>query len=591
MALLLYLAARAGRVVPAEELLAEVWKGVVVTPSSLYQSIALLRHALGDDSDEPRYVANIPRKGYRLIAAVKQDAGRVAPAASTDASSANVESNRSGTFWRIVAASVLVLAGIAWLLAPESIRNRVIGSSPPARSVAVLPFQNLGPDPTEDYLADGLTEDLLQSLGRLPGVTVTARSSVFVFRERSQDVRDIARTLGVRYVLDGSVRRVDEHIRINVQLVDAASGLDLWSESYDRPFTDVLRVQEDIARSVANSLEILLTRDASERIARRAQHDSAVFDAYLQGRAYWNERGADSLRRAQERFQWAIDRDPDHAASHVALAELHAVLPLYGVEPPDIAFPAARAAALRALEIDNGLAEARATLAVIRYQYEWDAPGAEEEFRRSLALNPSYATARQWYSEFLSYNGRSDEAETQIALASALDPLSPVIATLHGSPALWARRYEDAERGYRKAIAAHPAFALAHYSLGLAQMGQKQPEEAAASFQRASAGLGADFIAPSLAHAYVQMSRTSEARRLLDVLLASERTHYVSPYKLAVLHVALGELEPALERLAEAVRIHDDRLVLMGVDPFLDALRSDPRFKSLRQSMSKSGGG
>jgi len=582
MALLIHLIERAGHVVSADQLLDNVWKGVVVAPSSVYQTIAQLRRALGDDADAPRYIENVPRKGYRLIAPVERVASTVGRAGSgtgvdVESTASTAPRRRSWRWWQFATAAVLLFVGMAYLLAPESLRQRFFGGVP-ERSLAVLPFHNLGPDARDAYLADGLTEDLISNLGRLPGVDVTARSSVFAFRERDRDAREIGAQLGARYLLDGSMQRAGAQLRINAQLVDARTGFELWSESYDRSFDDVLRVQEDIARSVARELEVLLTRDSSQRLAQRAQARPAAFDAYLRGRALWNERSARSLPLAREQFMAAIEHDGAYAPSHVALAELYAVLPLYGVESPDLALPKARAAALRALELDDELAEARATLAVVRYQYDWDWPGAEAEFRRAIALNPSYATARQWYAEFLAYSGRYEEAKAQIALAFEFDPLSPTIFTLRGSPALWAHRYEEAEQNYRAAAAAYPAFGLAHYSLGLSLLGLKRAEDAVAAFENARRGLSSDFVAPSLAHAYAALGRVPEARALLEQVSASVGTRYVSPYKLAVLHAAVGEHEPALDLLEQALRIHDDRLVLLAVDPLLDSLRAEPRF-------------
>ncbi len=581
MALLVHLIEHAGHVVSAEQLLDHVWKGVVVAPSSVYQTIAQLRRALADDAEHPRYIENVPRKGYRLIAPVERVPSTVGHAAAGDhvesTTSAPASPRRRWHSWQIATAAVVLLVGVGYLLAPESLRQRFFAGVP-ERSVAVLPFHNLSADTGDAYLADGLTEDLISNLGRLPGVDVTARSSVFVFRQRERDARDIGRQLGTRYLLDGSVQRVGSQLRINAQLVDARTGFELWSESYDRSFDDVLRVQEDIARSVARALEVLLTRDSSERLAERAQARPEAFDAYLRGRALWNERSVSALMQAREQFVLAIERDAGHAPSHVAMAELYAVLPLYGVESPDLALPKARAAALRALELDDGLAEARATLAVVRYQYDWDWAGAEAEFRRAIALNPSYATARQWYAEFLSYSGRYEEAKAQIALAFEFDPLSPTITTLRGSPALWAHRYEEAEERYRVAATTYPAFGLAHYSLGLSLLGLKRAQDAVGAFEQARRGLSRDFVAPSLAHAFAALGRESDARALLEEVRASERERYVSPYKIAVLHAALGERDQALTRLEQAVSIHDDRLVLLAVDPLLDSLRAEPRF-------------
>lgn len=581
MALLMYLAARPGQVVSADELLTEVWEGVIVAPGSLYQSIGQLRLALGDDTDSPSYVVNIPRKGYRLIAPVRAGVAAIPDTVPPPRRSASRR-------WQVVLLALILSAGVVYLLVPEPLRQDLLGAAPPARSIAVLPFRNLSPDPQDVYLADGLTEDLIQNLGRLPGVEVIARSSAFVFRERSTDVRDIARQLGVRYVLEGSARRIDSNLRVSAQLVDASSGFQLWSESYDRPFADVLRVQEDIARAVARSLEVLLTRETSQRFARLAARDPDAFDAYLRGRLLWNERSVESLDRAGNYFQVAIERDPGFARAHIAEAELQAVLPLYGLESPDVAFPKARAAALRALELDPAAAEARATLGVVRYQYDWDWVQAEQEFRSAIALNSSYATARQWYAEYLSYAQRFEEAEAEIAFARVLDPLSPTIQTLASGPALWSRRYREAEAGYRAVLAADPDYALAHYALGLCQLGEGKADEALASFRKALRGLGPDFVYPSMAQAYAALGRSDDARELLTALLAGASSHYVSPYKIAVTYAALGEQEAAFEWLAHAVANHDDRLVLLGVDPFMDPLRGDPRFEALLREVMPS---
>ncbi|MGH8235975.1 MAG: tetratricopeptide repeat protein [Steroidobacteraceae bacterium] len=582
MALLQYLAAKPGEVVSTEELLANVWQGVIVAPSSVYQTIAVLRRWLGDDADKPRYIATVQRKGYRLIAAVEA----VEPSAAGPSRAISAAQPLRRSTWRMLAAaSVAGLLLSAYWIASESLRGRHSQTARRDLSIAVLPFESADGDPEKAYVADGLTEGVLLTLGRLPGLRVTARSSAFVFRERHEDVRTIAAALGVRYLLDGRVRQVEDQIRIGVQLVDGITGFALWSETYDRPLADTMRVQLEIARSVARVLELVLSRDVSLRLARGTSLDALAIDAYLRGRADWSERSAVSLRSAREHYARAIQRDPRFAAAHVGLAELLVLLPLYGIEPPAVAFPQARVAALRALELDPDLADARATLAVVLYQFEWNWPAAETEFRRALELNPNYSTARQWYAEFLSYLGRTRDAEAQIAVAGELDPLSPTIATLRGSPAFWARRPADAERHFRAAIERHPDFALAHYSLAMSQLAIGRADEARQSFEVARKGLQDEFVAPSLAHALVAEGRRSDAEALLAALYAGERGRYVSSYKIAVLLAALEQTDAAFARLEQAKRAHDDRLVLIAVDPFLDSLRADDRFVALRRAV------
>ena len=592
MALLSYLASRPGEVVSADELLENVWRGVVVAPSSVYQTIAVLRRALRDDADEPRYIATVPRKGYRLIAPVEAEpAGQTSPAAprpgdpGVAVEPAARQSPRRWS-WQLTIVTLAIAAGVAYLMSAEWLQRRVLAPQPRERSIAVLPFVSAGNSPGDRYLADGLTEGLLQTLGRLPEVRVTARSSVFAFRERQQDVRAIAQALSVRYLLDGTVRRHEDQMHIGVQLVDGELGFELWSETYDRPLGDAMRVQQEIARSVAHALELVLSRDVAARLARGSALDPLAVDAYLRARAYWSERSVAALRSAREHYERAIQRDPAMAVAHVGLAELFVLLPLYGVEPPGLAFPQARTAALRALELDPDLAEAHATLAVVLYQYEWTWDAAEEAFQRALALHPNYATARQWYAEFLSYAGRADDAEAQIAVARDLDPLSPTIATMRGSPPFWARRFDEAERRYSAAVDQYPEFSLAHYSLAMSRLALGRAEEALVSFEAAREGLQDEFVMPSMAHALVAAGRRREAQVMLEHMLAAERSHYVSPYKIAVLLAALGQTEEALTRLEQARREKDDRLILIAVDRLLDSLRADPRFTALLREVT-----
>jgi TolB-like protein/DNA-binding winged helix-turn-helix (wHTH) protein/Tfp pilus assembly protein PilF len=578
MAVLQYLAGKPGEVVSPEELLENVWRGVVVAPSSVYQTIAVLRRALGDDADQPRYIATVQRKGYRLIAPVES--------AEIDAAAPATPQRPSLRRWQLAAAAIVALAGILWLVTHDAVQRRLFVPEQRDRSIAVLPFASTGQPAGNAYVADGLTEGLLQTLGRLPGVRVTARSSVFAFRERRVDARSIAQTLSVRYLLDGSAHMSGDRMHVGVQLVDGATGFELWSETYDRPLGEAMRVQQQIARSVADALELVVSRDVAARLARGTTLDPRAVDAYLRGRAYWSERSASSMRNAREHYERAIQLDPAIAAAHVGLAELLVLLPFYGIEPTATAFPKARAAALRALELDPELAEAHATLAVVLYQYEWNWNAAEEEFRRALQLNPNYATARQWYAEFLSCSGRADDAEAQIAVARDLDPLSPTIATQRGAPAVWARRFGDAERAFAEAVKHHPDFALAHYSLAMSRLASGRASEAVASFEVARHGLRDEFVLPSLAHALVATGRSDEAAEFLKKLLADEREHYVSPYKLAVLLAALGETETAFARLQQARDERDDRLVLIAVDPLLDSLRSDARFLALQREVT-----
>jgi TolB-like protein/DNA-binding winged helix-turn-helix (wHTH) protein/Tfp pilus assembly protein PilF len=594
MAVLMYLASKPGEVISTEELLDNVWRGVVVAPSSVYQTITVLRRALGDEAEKPRFVATVQRRGYRLIAPVAQveAEGAAQPDIPPDTKPATGQKPWRWR-WQTTLIAIVVLLGIAYLLGYDAIRRGLVqsgegagpSSASQSRSIAVLPFASSPAGDGNSYLADGLTEGLVQTLSRLPGTRVTARTTTFALRGSGDDARKIAETLGVRYVIDGSVRRDGDQLNIGVQLVDGTMGFALWSATYDCQLGDLMRVQQEIARSVAQALDLVLSRDAVSRLAHGTTLDPVAVDAYLRARAYWSERSAVSLRSAREHYERAIQSDPRLAAAHMGLAELLVLLPFYGIEPTKTAFPKARESALRALEIDPGLAEAHATLAVVHYQYEWDWTKAEAEFRRAIELNPNHATTRQWYAEFLGYAGRTADSAAQIAVAGDLDPLSPIITMLRGSPALWARQYPEAEEKYRAAIARHPDFPLAHYGLGLTLLGLGRAEEASAEFGIARESLGDEFVLPSLAHAYVGAGRRADAERVLEGYSALGRERYVSPYKIAVLQAALGRTDEALGWLERARDERDDRLVLIGVDGLLDSLRTHARFQEIQKQV------
>lgn len=598
MDVLCFLAARPGVVVSANELLDGVWRGAEVAPGAVYQTILHLRRALDDDATAPSVIENVPRRGYRLVAEVLPGvvpAAAVAPAAAPvpetapgrspepapQPRDASAPPDRSSARRWFTAVALIGLLALALFATRGAWRDTGDGADGALRSIAVLPFRDSTPAGQVSFLADGVTEELVTTLGQLPGLTVTGRTSSLQVRNSTATPRELGELLGVRFLLEGRIRTDGERVRVDVALVSAHTGTQLWTESYDARRETLLAVQEDIARAVARSLDVFLSAASSERLARRARRDPRAYEVYLRGRYQWNRRNATSLLAARTLFEQAASMDPRDADAQVALAEVYAVMPLYGVAPPDSAFPLARAAAERALAIDAGRGEARATLAVVKYQYERDWTGAEREFRAAIAAAPNHATALQWYSEYLSYSRRFDEAERQIAAAHVIDPVSPTIAVLAGSPALWSHDYARAAQTYRDALRRIGDFPLAWYSLGLAQLGAGDARGALESLQRAAKDLGPTFVAAPLAHAHSRLGERERAAALLQELNAERATRYVSPYKLAVLHVALNDRAAALAALEEAERSRDDRLVLLGVDPLVDSLREEPRFRAL----------
>lgn len=447
MALLVYLAEHAGEVVSAEELLDHIWRGVVVAPSSVYQSVAVLRRALGDSSDEPRYIVNVPRKGYRLIAPVRFLDTHERP---------ERQPRRRRLAWRLATVTVIVALGLAFLLLPETLRDRIVGVGGGERTVAVLPFEDLSGDAARDRLADGLTDDLLNTLGQLPGVRATARTSVFAYKDRRADVRQIGRDLNVRYIVNGSLRRERDRVRVAAQLVDARSGFEIWSRTYERPTSEILEVQGEIARAIVQHLELLLTREDVERLARSSARPFAAYELLLEGRARLNERTGSSQLRAREAFQRvlaAASRDVDALVgiAHSYLNEFY-----YANRP--IAEAASLMTPLldRALEIDPQHADAFALRGILKVNLG-DDEAAFGELERAIAIAPSHANAWLWLG--IARYGRGDVRRALAAHESAvtLDPLNFIAHIREGLMLEALGRHTEAARSHERAIELAPS--------------------------------------------------------------------------------------------------------------------------------------
>jgi TolB-like protein/Tfp pilus assembly protein PilF len=455
--------------------------------------------------------------------------------------------------------------------------------APVEPSVAVLPFANLSAERENEYFSDGMTEELITALGKVEGLRVAARASSFAFKGKPLDVAEVSRALNVRAVLDGSVRRSGRRLRVTAELVDARDGSRLWADSYDRELRDVFRVQDELARAIVGALRIPLRLAARSDTAlvRAATRDPEAHDLYLQGRFLWNQRTYESVRQAADFFERAAARDPTYAQAYAGLADTYIALPQYGVVRPSDAAAKARWAVERALTLDSTLAEAYASLAMVRlHEYDWR--GAETAFARALALNPSYATAHQWYALYLSVVGRQDSALIEIERAQALDPLSRIISSVLGSQLALSRRYDDAIRQLRSTLELDPDFVAAHAWLcsvyrmkGDARAAITACERVAALTNRRS-GVGA------LASAYAAAGDHARAMVVLHELEARARREYVSPWQFAEAHLGLGERDSTFAWLDSAYAAHDPFLLTGISSPLWDPVRSDPRFARLR---------
>jgi TolB-like protein/tetratricopeptide (TPR) repeat protein len=450
--------------------------------------------------------------------------------------------------------------------------------------LAVLPFENLSRDPEQDYFSDGLTEEMISQLSRLnpKKLGVIARTSAMHYKNTAKTIDAIGRELGVAYIVEGSVRRAGERVRINAQLIAVSDQTHLWAESYERDLKDIFALQSDVAERVAGSLTVELLPGAVLTSAKARTINPAAHEAYLKGRFYWNKRTPDGLQKAVDYFEQAIALDPDWPLGYAGLADAYVLMPQYAPVRPGEAIPKARAAAERALEMDESLAEAHATMAQIASNYDWDWHAAERELQRALALSPNYATAHHWYALHLSFRGRHDEAIKEIIKAQELDPLSIVISNVVGWVHYFAGDFAQAETQLRKTLEFAPDFAGAHRLLAKTLFLQGRLAEAITEAREAFRLSNNDpFYAAVLGYMCAKAGQPEEARRILDELTARSTDAYVAPNNFALIYAGLDERDRMFEWLERAYKERGMLLLSTLIDPLLAPMRSDPRFADL----------
>ena len=541
---LLALVENRGRVLEKDELMRLVWPDTIVEESNLSQNVFTLRKVLGEQPHEHLYIATVPRRGYQFVAEVRQ----------TPATSATPVSHA-------------------------------------ARSLAVLPFISLGPKDTDEYLGLGMADALITRLGNIRRMIVRPTSAVRAYMGRTPDPVAAGRSLGVDMVLEGSIQRAGERIRVTVQLVSVEAGAPVWGERFDERLPDIFAVQDSISLRLAAALVSTLTAEEKVRIERRYTDDHDAHDAYLKGRHHWNTRTEEGLKKAVRHFEEAIARDPRYALAHAGLADCCTLLGSagYGALPPKEALARARAAALKALEIDPELAEAHASLALVKFRLDWDWAEAETEFRRAIQLNPGYASAHHFYGLYLSAMGRASEAIASLQLAQELDPLSLIIGAALGRAFHFARQSERAREQYAKTLEMDAGFAEAHMNLGLVYAQRSMFAEAADELQRAMAIAGRPVTQAILGYIYGLSGERKRAERTLDELDGLAREGSVPALYLVYPHIGLGQTERAFELLEKAYAERSGLLVYLKVEPIFDPLRSDARFEDLLRRMGLEG--
>ena len=453
-------------------------------------------------------------------------------------------------------------------------------------SIAVLPLVNASNDPNTEYLSDGITEGIINKLSQLPKLKVMARSTMFRYKNRGVDAQSVGRELRVRAVLTGIVKSIGPRLQINVELVDSFDGAQLWGETYSREISDLLKLQEEMSREIADKLRLKLTGAEKKKLRKRTTDNSEAYQLYLKGRYHWSKRTEESLRKGVQYFREAIESDPSFAAAYAGMADCFISMATNIPLPPRETMPKAKAAALRAVEIDDGMAEGWASLGAVRWWFDWDWEGAEEAYRRAIALNPNYANAHDGYSMLLAARGRFEEANEQISKASDLDPLSLIIAVHAGWPFYFVRDFESAMHRFRKALELDENFIPAHGWLGMALGQQHRYREALDAFNRALEVDRIPILTTMLAHTHAIAGDRDTALKLLDDLMNTARKRHISPYDIAVVHAGLGDRQAALEHLQAALDERSPWMVFVTVDPRLDGLREEPAFARITAALA-----
>ncbi len=479
---------------------------------------------------------------------------------------------------------VVIIAGAMsvglFFLGRYTASTRSAGSEVREKSIAVLPFENLSGSPENAYFTDGIQEEILTRLAKIADLKVISRTSTARYKSSSDNLRQIAKQLGVANILEGTVQKAADRVRVNVQLIKAETDAHLWAETYDRKLTDIFSVESDIAKAIADTLQAKLSGSEKHAIAAQPTENTEAHEFYLKGRYFWNKRTGPDLRRAIDYFKQAIDKDPKYGLAYAGLADSYTLLSAYGAGSPQESFPLAKTAAQKALELDDTLAEAHTSLGQILLFYDLDLVGSSKEFERAIALNPNYATAHHWYGVGPPLAvGEFDRAIAELRRAQQLDPLSLIINADLGVAFTTARRYDEAITQLRKTIEMDPRFYYAHWNLGVALELKGELREALAEYKKAAELDDDPIVLGLIAHAYAKLGERDQALKLLAELQQVAAHRYVPFSTFAGIYMALGEKDKAIDYLERAYR--DRALSNIKVDPMLDPLRGDPRFEAL----------
>jgi TolB-like protein/DNA-binding winged helix-turn-helix (wHTH) protein/Tfp pilus assembly protein PilF len=593
---LLYLVEHNGRALTKDELMSAIWRDAFVEEANLAKQISKLRKLLGAGGS--LLIETIPKHGYRFnvtdlrvrepeifepviverrtLKRVKMDL----PIRSYDERVAAMPKQGMrlapdrGILIGICILSMLLLLGASYFYFAR-VRETNIDS------IAVLPFVNDGADPDTEYLSDGISEGLINNLSKLPNLRIIARASVQRYKGRDIDPLTAARELGVRAVLTGRLLRRGDSLSIRAELVDTRDNTHIWGEQYDRSPSDILLVQQEMARQIAVRLRGPLSSEGQKRVTRNYTDNVEAYRLYLLGRYHWNKRTSEGFKKAVENFEKAIAIDPNYALAYAGVADSYILIGYFGALPMKEAMPKAKMAAERALEIDDWIAEAHASLANIAAWYEWDTAVSEREFLKAIEVNPNYPTGHHWYGLFLAATKRFDEAVQELKIAQSFDPTSLIINSDLGYTYYLARRYDEAIEQCTRTLEMDANFELAHYEAGLAYVEKGNYENAFAEFGRATSLDNKPQALAMIGYTFARAGKRRDAERALGQLEMLSKQRFVSPNAMAIIHAALGNNDKALDFLEKDYDLRSSNIFELRVDPRMDRLRADPRFQGL----------
>jgi TolB-like protein/DNA-binding winged helix-turn-helix (wHTH) protein len=607
MELLIFLVERKGQLVSREEIIERIWgKNIFLdTEQGVNTAVRKIRLAIRDDPEQPRYLQTVVGKGYRFVGPitviasngssemeVPKEPGR--PFLEPVRALSTFSPRRFGFRNALVAGAVLsILAFLTLGTNIFGLRNRLLNRNLPIHSIAVLPLENLSGDPSQEYLADGLTDELITHLAKLGSLKVISRTSVMQYKSTHKSLPEIAHALDVDGIVEGSVVRSGSKVRVTVQLIRAANDRHLWAEDYQRELGDLIDLQREIARTITRQVALSLNPEQQAYFAQRTVHDPELNESYLRGLFFWDKRTEPDLRRAIENFNLAISRDPGFAPAYAGVANSYNLLWYLGLIKADEAVPRAHSAVEKALVLDPSSAEAHLALGYLKLHNDWDWAGAETENRRAIELSPGYSLAHQWYGYYLRSVGRFDEALAEYERARELDPLS-VLKTLRVADA-YARKHDDAipTSLIHRAMELNPSDSSPHYSLAELMEREGHTSEAALEWHTALQLDGdqqlVDLFDKTLSKSAFPAAKRAVTETLLERIAIRAKTNYVSPRNFVELYVRIGDKENALRWLDMAFAEHSSFLVQITHDPAYESLGTDPRFRAMLHRMRAPG--